>query len=142
LAPTTFKWVKGHNGQQGNKCADALASAGAIKPQDDPIDTSVPNNFNLSGAKLASISQSTTYHGIRTSLTQPSDKRSTTTNPDMAHHAIHRLSDSLETDASIWHKSHNPSIRKLIQHFIFKALHNALKVSDFWAAIPNPQYAI
>ncbi|KIM70399.1 hypothetical protein SCLCIDRAFT_56986, partial [Scleroderma citrinum Foug A] len=28
-APTSFKWVKGHNADRGNKCADALAAEGA-----------------------------------------------------------------------------------------------------------------
>jgi hypothetical protein len=64
-----------------------------MKPQDDPIGTSVPNNFNLSGANLTSISQSTAYHDIRTSLTQPPNKYSTTINLDIVHHTIHRLSN-------------------------------------------------
>jgi hypothetical protein len=116
---TTFEWVKVHNGKQGNEHADDLACAGATKHQDDPIDMSVPNNFNLSGVKLTSISHTTVYHGIRTAPTQPSNKHSTTINLDMTHHAIHRLSNSPETDASIWHRSHNPSICKLIQFFFF-----------------------
>ena len=70
-APTSFKWTKGHNGLLGNEHADKLASAGATKQHDNPIDTSIPQSFNLSGAKLETVSQTTAYQGILASLTYP-----------------------------------------------------------------------
>lgn len=141
-APTSFKWTPGHTRILGNKRADELAETGATKPHDDLIDTTVPGNFDLTGAKLETISQSTAYQGILTSLPHLPYNRATTINLDISRHAIHALSKSMEKDASIWTKCRNTTIRKPIQLFIFKALHNALKIGDFWAAIPNPQYTI
>jgi hypothetical protein len=53
LATTSFKWIKGHNGTQGNEEADKLAKEGAEKLTPDPLDLSIPKEFNLQGAKLA-----------------------------------------------------------------------------------------
>jgi len=63
-APTAFKWIKGHNGHLGNEKVDQLANDGARKNEYDNIDTYVPKNFDLQGAKLASISQHLAYKGI------------------------------------------------------------------------------
>ena len=54
-ALTLFIWVKGHNGKIGNKRADALARDGVMKHTPNLIDTDVPINFDLQGAKIACL---------------------------------------------------------------------------------------
>ena len=63
-ATTHFQWVKGHNGDQGNKECDQLAKEGANKPLPDELDLSVPITFDLQGAKLATLTQAIAYRGI------------------------------------------------------------------------------
>ena len=63
-AKTTIKWVKGHNGNQGNKGSDTLAKQGANKRNPDPLNLEIPMDFEVLGAKLPTLMQATAYRGI------------------------------------------------------------------------------
>ncbi|KAA1471064.1 hypothetical protein DENSPDRAFT_849983 [Dentipellis sp. KUC8613] len=63
-ATTAFQRVKGHNGTEGNVKADHKARECANKLVADLLDISMSSSFDLQGAKLATISQSTAYAGI------------------------------------------------------------------------------
>jgi ribonuclease HI len=63
-ATTTFKWVKGHEGTIGNEESDHLAKEGARKEELDILELDVPKEFDLQGAKLATLTQATAYQGI------------------------------------------------------------------------------
>jgi hypothetical protein len=82
-AQTSFIWVKGHNGHHRNEQADLLANEGANKPEEDHIDLSIPDEFNLQGAKLSEITQAIAYKGIRTS-SKMTPRRAATNNLDIA----------------------------------------------------------
>ena len=57
-ATTAFQWVKGHNSVEGNKQSDRLAREGAANPNPDILDLNIPDNFNVQGAKISSLTQS------------------------------------------------------------------------------------
>jgi len=63
-ATTSFQWVKGHSGAEGNEESDKLAKEGALDPEPDHIDLAIPVKFDLQGAKLAAITQAIAYKGI------------------------------------------------------------------------------
>ncbi|KAK0429536.1 hypothetical protein EV421DRAFT_1893837 [Armillaria borealis] len=57
--PVYFQWIKGHNSNEGNKGADALANQGA------QLDAKINHEFDVDGARLSSLSQSQAYRLIR-----------------------------------------------------------------------------
>ncbi|KAG1841801.1 hypothetical protein DFJ58DRAFT_688478 [Suillus subalutaceus] len=139
LAPTAFRWVKGHNRIKGNEEADRLAGLGATKDTYDQINTTIPQNFDLQGAKLSKISQALAYKGILASP-NPEYKRRTLGLLDMTRHAVHEVSNELETDRTIWLNRKHKDLSKKFQTFTYKALNNAYKVGDFWSQIATLEH--
>ena len=64
IATTSFQWIKGHDGIQGNEESDRLAKEGANKPTPDILNLDIPNEFDLQGAKLATLTQALAYKGV------------------------------------------------------------------------------
>ena len=60
-ARTTFQWVKGHNGSAGNEESDRLAKLGANKQNPDALDLENPQEFDIQGAKLTTLTQAKAY---------------------------------------------------------------------------------
>jgi len=96
-----MKWVKGHDGIQGNKGSDALEKQGANKQNPDPLDLVIPRDFNIPGAKLPTLTQATMYKGILER--RKSEPHNTTEkNLKLTHRAIKRITRNSEMNAMIW----------------------------------------
>ncbi|KAI0686285.1 ribonuclease H-like protein, partial [Cytidiella melzeri] len=136
-AVTTFEWVKGHSENEGNEGADALAGHGAQKTDEDPIDLSIPANWNITGTKLAVLSQALAYAGIRQGKTHQT-RPTTEVNLDHVFHCVHdHLSGRQPTRAAIWKALRHRDITKKISDFLWKSMHGALKVGKYWNHIPH-----
>ena len=135
-APTRFKWVKGHAGNPGNEAADQLASLGANKEFPDDIDLTVPAHFQPTGLRLSTVTQVSAY-ALISGLDRPPT-------PTRVRHLLERVRLSVAEvsrktlpDPSLWKGCRNPDIRRPVQSFLYRALNDALRISDFWSRIPG-----
>ncbi|KAG1766590.1 RnaseH-domain-containing protein [Suillus occidentalis] len=135
-APTTFQWAKGHEGNIGNEQADKLALSGTRRSEPDILDTYVPKNFDLQGAKLSKITQSLAYKAI-TKNAHLAYNRTTHGLLDITRFAIESLSHQLETDEAIWKSCRQKDITKKIQMYLYKTLNNTYRIGEFWSQIPT-----
>ncbi|KAI0782454.1 ribonuclease H-like protein [Irpex lacteus] len=136
-AVTTFEWTKGHEGTEGNEGADALAGVGARKPINTETTLNIPNEWNLTGAKLSTLTQALAYKGIRER--QQYRQRAAAEAPlDMARNCVHdHLGGRKPTDATIWHGLRNKDISRNISDFLWRATHKSQRVGKYWDHIPG-----
>jgi ribonuclease HI len=130
-ATTHFKWVKGHNGDQGNEECDQLAKIGADKPLQDQLNLDIPVTFDLQGAKLTALTQATAYRGIMERQT-PQKRATTTTNLQLTREALHNYNNVLETDETIWSNMRQRTLRIRVKQFLYKAMHGTQKLGKYW----------
>lgn len=135
-APTTFRWVKGHSGEEGNEKCDALAKQGADKEEPDDFSLEVPAHFDVQGAKLSNVTQALAYRGLR-ELENPISRRSTTRNLEAIRTDIQQQKGDLETDESIWRSLNSQPIRLKIRDFLYKSIHGTHKIGRYWLNIEN-----
>jgi len=98
---TTFQWIKGHNGTVGNEESDCLAKLGANKQDPDELDLEIPPEFNIQGAKLATLTQAMAYKGIL-ERKKPEPRNVTNNNLRLTQNAICQQTNEEETEAAIW----------------------------------------
>ena len=136
---TTFKWIKGHSGDLGNKECNQLAKAAVDKQTPDELSLKVPITFDLQGAKLSALTQALAYQGI---MKQAPTQFCTTTEENLltTREVIQAYNGMLETNETLWAGMQKCTLCTCVQQFLFKAMHSMQKVGKYWQHIPNNEY--
>jgi hypothetical protein len=120
---------------------DKLANKGANKQEDNKIDLSIPDEFNLQGVALLTITQASAYRGICAKI-KLTPRRTMTNSLDITRYVIQNLTGNLEEDATIWKGCRNTDLPHKIQQFLYKALHGAYCIGEYWSNIPTLEHRV
>ena len=133
-AKTTMQWIKGHDGNPGNEASDALAKQGANKRLPDPLNLKIPEEYDIQGARLPTLTQATAYKGIL-ERKQHELQNSTKKNLQLTRMAIKRITGELETNTAIWKDTRKKTIRPIVQQFLYKMIHETHMIGKYWSHI-------
>jgi len=138
-ARTIFQWTKGHNGNRGNEESDCLAKRGAKKNIPDRLDMEIPEEFDIQGAKLATLTQAKAYRGIlERKKIEP--RNTTRNNIQLTREAINQTLGTRETEATIWRNLRKPIIKPIIQQFLYKTMHGTHMIGKYWRNISRHEH--
>lgn len=136
-AETTFRWVKGHDGNRGNEGADALAKAGLGMREEQLTDIPLEHKrFLQNGVRISVMTQSLAYKAIRQ---RKGGKERRTTQRIIARTQA-TLADDFEVFASqekIWKSIRASDTARKIRDFTWKMAHGAHRVGEYWTNIPG-----
>ena len=137
--PTTFEWIKGHNGNVGNEGADSLAALGAAPHGNHTAPPSPSTPYCPKGAKLIALTQATALKLIlHTNLPENANAgRTSAENISQTQLTIKTLTGTSPTPARIWNtilknRSYAPPN---IRSFVWKIAQNGLKIGSYWLRI-------
>ncbi|KAG2738218.1 hypothetical protein P692DRAFT_20759351 [Suillus brevipes Sb2] len=106
-------------------------------PTANAIDTQIKRAFDAFGLSVKVGTQRIFYQSIRKFRKKPQERRKTTANLALTIYAIKELNGNSPSPACIWKAVRNLDIPKNIRGFLWKNLHEAYKIGDFWLNVPN-----
>lgn len=133
---TSFHWVKGHNGDPNNKLADEWAKE-SLHLNPTPLPNNFPSTAPLEGMKLQILSQKLAYEKIIDSLnTSKPNNKQLINNLTIAKNDLSTEFNINPPTSKIWTGLTQP-IQNNISDFIWKLIHNRLRIGEYFLHIPQ-----
>ncbi|KAJ7138537.1 hypothetical protein C8R43DRAFT_1089353 [Mycena crocata] len=142
-AMTSFTWLKGHDGDEGNEAADTLAAEGSAVTAPGAMNMAANPVYVLPGAKLQAMTQSSAYKIIRKlkmSKKTYQDKlarKATLNNMEYAQAAAEDAEGEIPAPSTIWKSTRHKDISRSIRFFLWMLIHDGYKVGHHWDKIPG-----
>ncbi|KAF8164276.1 hypothetical protein K438DRAFT_1477670, partial [Mycena galopus ATCC 62051] len=121
-------------------CRDAteLAKAGTRGTRTHRIGLDVPAGLGLTGIQVQGNKQKVFYRGIREAKAQELETRpSTGRKLAEVRESLKRSQGRLYSDKDIWRSIRNKDFLPRTAQFLWRAMHNAHRVGDYWRYIPE-----
>ncbi|KAJ7585402.1 hypothetical protein C8J56DRAFT_711375, partial [Mycena floridula] len=105
-------------------------------PTAQDLDLCIPDQLDLKGAKLSSMTQSLAYKMIR-STKKVKPRKKTSVNVKLVQEAIKTLNDDTPDEARIWRSIRLNDFLRQQHNFFYMAMHGAHKIGSFWKHITD-----
>ncbi|EJD35071.1 hypothetical protein AURDEDRAFT_37262, partial [Auricularia subglabra TFB-10046 SS5] len=140
-AETTFTFVnrKRQKKWQEVKNTKAIALTAAIWDEESDLDVSKWGNYDLPGVRANCLDQRRAHRAIRAqnvALTPP--RRVTTSNLLLTQACVKGACDQMPTERQIWDSLSHRDIPKNIKAFMWKGIHGAHKIGEYFTKMPEP----
>ncbi|KAF8192842.1 hypothetical protein K438DRAFT_1590157 [Mycena galopus ATCC 62051] len=133
---TTFEIQDQERTQAGIAGAVALAKAGCLKISGDNISFRIAPEMNLTGAKLATLTQAVAYAGIK-ELRKKVSRKATNLMVEQVQLAIQQEYSWVPTPDRVWKSLRHKDFTRQIRNFLWKSMHNAHRIGKYWSHIPD-----
>ncbi|KAG9220267.1 hypothetical protein CCMSSC00406_0006332 [Pleurotus cornucopiae] len=139
---TSFKWVKGHQGDYMNEGADLLAGQGCDKDYPRQGNQEVNPDGRLSGARLQSLNQAMAYKGIQEAKLTNAKHRRERTKTVIAMIQDHMMDSTraAPNESQIWEAAKNKDLSRQIRFFLWMSIHDAYKIGKYWTTTIGGEY--
>ncbi|KAH9835833.1 uncharacterized protein C8Q71DRAFT_797347 [Rhodofomes roseus] len=135
-APTTLGMVSCAKEYEVRNSAIDLAKERYLSQRSVSVSPKIDRSFDLSGAKLATLTQAIAYKGIL-SKRGTVDRPRTTGRVRATLERTSKPGDPAPPAQMLWKSLRNRDIHRRIVDFLWKGLHDAHKIGAFWVHIPG-----
>ncbi|KAH9917474.1 uncharacterized protein B0H18DRAFT_883793 [Fomitopsis serialis] len=134
-AITTFRTPRSGGEKDTMLAARDHAVASYVQSPPQHVPPRVTKSFDLSGAKMSTLTQALAYRGIRASATA-TERRTTNKHLSEIRACLAPRKGPVQ-DGEIWSEIRHADIRRVITDFLWKSIHGAYRIGSYWKNIPG-----